>query len=90
MSNIKGENNSGTIWSDYETEDYAFWKENVTNKIWWVERKKEPVRGPLEFTFDFKKIYNAWSDYPDKLTKEENETFDKENPFWADFFRERT
>ena len=69
-SNIQDENNSGTIWSDYETEEYAFWKENVTNKIWWVERKKEPVRSPLESTFDFKKIYNASSDYPDKLTKE--------------------
>ena len=85
----KKQSDSETIWSDYETEDYAFWKENEADKIWWVERKKEPVRGPLEFTFDLKKIYNAWSDYPDKMTKEEKEIFDKEQPFWRDMFKNR-
>jgi len=27
-----------------------------------------------------------FEDYPKKFTKEEKELFDKENPFWADFF----
>ena len=30
-----------------------------------------------------KKIFNFWEDYPQNLTKEEKELFDKEKPFWA-------
>ena len=85
----KTEGTSETIWSDYETDEYAFWKENETDRIWWVERKKDPVRGPLEFTYDFKKIYNAWSDYPDEMTKEEKEIFDRGQPFWRDMLKVR-
>ena len=28
-------------------------------------------------------------DYPYKLTKEQKQFFDKENPEWADFFKDR-
>jgi hypothetical protein len=28
-------------------------------------------------------------DYPDAMAKEEVEIFDKENPYWANFFAER-
>ena len=41
------------------------------------------------FTFDKKKIYYLYTDYPNKLTPEEKEIFDKENPFWVDFFSEK-
>lgn len=85
----KMEDTSETIWSDYETDEYAFWKENETDRIWHVYRKKDPVRGPYEITFDFKKIYNAWSDYPDKMTKKEKEIFDSEQPFWRDMLKGR-
>lgn len=35
------------------------------------------------------KIYNLFKDYPYNLTSEEKEIFDKENPYWADFFKDR-
>lgn len=45
--------------------------------------------GPMLISFDKKKVYNLWQDYPHNMTKEEVELFDKENPFWADFFKDR-
>ena len=38
---------------------------------------------------DKKKFYNLFEDYPHNMTLEEVEIFDKENPFWADFFSDR-
>ena len=46
-------------------------------------------KGAREFTFDGKKIYNLFRDYPYNLTKEEKELFDKENPYWTEFFKDR-
>ena len=45
--------------------------------------------GEMNFTFDGKKIFNLFQDYPHELTKEQKALFDKENPFWADFFKDR-
>ena len=39
--------------------------------------------------FDKKKIFNLFADYPHALTAEQKRIFDKENPFWADFFAYR-
>ena len=66
---------------------YNFIKNNPKDKIWWVD---DPERiGEWLFSFDKKKIYNMFSDYPDKLNKDQIELFDKENPEWADFFSDR-
>ena len=41
------------------------------------------------FSFDKKVKFNLFRDYPYKLTLEQKEIFDKENPYWADFFKDR-
>lgn len=34
---------------------------------------REKSVGPIEITFDFKKIYNLWQDYPQNMSREEVE-----------------
>lgn len=60
---------------------------NEQNTFHWVSSDKI---GEFLFTFDGKEIFNMYEDYPYKLTKEQKEIFDKENPFWADYFSYRT
>lgn len=62
-------------------------KNNPTDKIWWVDTSDRD--GVWEFTFDKKEVFNMFADYPHKLTPEQKAIFDKENPFWADFFSDR-
>lgn len=64
-----------------------FYKENENDKIWWVENLDSV--GEFLFSFDKKKIYNLFEDYPHNLTKEEKKIFDKENPYWVNFFKDR-
>lgn len=64
-----------------------FYKENSTDSIWWVDTSDQD--GVFLFSFDKKKVYNLFADYPHKLTAQEKEIFDKENPYWADFFKDR-
>lgn len=64
-----------------------FYKQNETDKIWWVD---DGSIGNLAVSFDRKKIYYIFRDYPWKFSKEEKELFDKENPFWAKSLRGRT
>ena len=64
-----------------------FYKNKKADKIWWVNNG---TIGIWEFTFDKKTIFQMFSDYPYKLTKEQKEIFDRENPFWADFFKDRS
>lgn len=64
-----------------------FYKQNENDKVWWTD--KLDTVGEFLFSFDQKKIYNLFADYPYNLTKEEKEIFDKENPYWKDFFEDR-
>lgn len=63
---------------------YDFYKENDTDRIWWVDTVDNI--GLYLFSFDRKKIYNLFSDYPHKLSAEEKRIFDEENPYWKAFF----
>lgn len=62
-------------------------KNNPADSIWWVDTSDKD--GVFEFSFDQKEIFNMFADYPHKLTAEQKKIFDKENPFWADFFSDR-
>ena len=62
-----------------------FYKKNPKDKIWWVDNGSE-VKGEMVFSFDKKKLYNLFRDYPQNLSKEEKEIFDSENEFWKEFF----
>lgn len=64
-----------------------FYKNNPSDKIWWVSDIDKV--GRFLFSFDKKKVFNLFADYPHKLTAEQKAIFDKENPFWADFFKDR-
>lgn len=65
-----------------------FYKQKPTDKIWNVDHIG--VDGELLYSFDKKHILNLWTDYPQKFTPAQKALFDKENPFWADFFKDRT
>ena len=64
-----------------------FYKKNENDSIYWIDNLE--VLGEHLFSFDKKKVYNLFRDYPYKLTKEEKEIFDKENPYWKEFFADR-
>lgn len=67
-----------------------FYKENPTDKVWWVETPDEETKeGEFLFSIDKKKVYNLFADYPHNLTKEDKAIFDAENPFWVEFFSHR-
>lgn len=72
---------------DLNNSKYEFYKNNDNDQIWWVENVD--TVGEHLFTFDKKNIFNLFKDYPYKLTKEEKEIFDKENSYWAEYFKER-
>lgn len=61
-----------------------WYKEKPTDKVWWLDNSSE-VKGEFVFSFDKKEKFYLYRDYH-KLTKEQKAIFDKENPFWAEFF----
>ncbi|MBQ3991193.1 MAG: hypothetical protein II630_10095 [Bacteroidales bacterium] len=64
-----------------------FYKNNETDVIYWVDDPE--TKGEFLFSFDQEQVFNLFEDYPWKLTKEQKRIFDKENPYWADFFKDR-
>ena len=66
----------------------SYWeKQNEDDKIWWfVDLNKT---GEFVFSFDKKTKFNLFADYPKNLTPEQKRIFDEENPFWAEFFKDR-
>lgn len=64
-----------------------FYKNEDTDQIWWVD--EIGTYGKHLFSFDKKEIFNLFADYPWKLTPEQKEIFDRENPYWKEFFKDR-
>lgn len=66
----------------------SYTRESPNSKVWWLANYD--VDGEFVISFDKKHNLNLFADYPYKFTKEQKEIFDKEYPFWADFFKWRT
>jgi len=64
-----------------------FYKNNPGDKIWWVNNPE--TVGEWLFSFDKKKVFNMFADYPHNLTAEQKAIFDKENPYWKEYFSDR-
>ena len=64
-----------------------FYKNKPEDVIWWVYNPE--VKGQWLFSFDKKKIFNMFRDYPYELTSEQKTIFDRENSYWADFIKDR-
>jgi len=65
-----------------------WFKNDATDHIWWLDNGNE-VKGEFIFSFDKKTEFNLFADYPHKLTAEQVALFDKENPYWANYFAYR-
>ena len=66
-------------------EDRYFYKKKRDNKVWWLKEQG----GEHKFSFDKEIVYNLMTDYPDKLTPEQKEIFDNENPYWVKYFQNK-
>lgn len=64
--------------------DYPWYKRRLFDKVWWKDMPG--IDGDFIFSFDKKKEYNLFRDYPDALSERELAIFNKENRFWVDFF----
>lgn len=64
-----------------------FYKNNPSDRVMWINNFD--AIGEFVFSFDGKKTYNLFADYPHNLTNEEKKIFDSENPQWAEYFRDR-
>lgn len=63
-------------------------KNNTEDIIWWLDNGAD-TKGEWVFSFDKKRRFNMFADYPWKLTPEQKEVFDRENPYRRDFFFSR-
>ena len=68
--------------------DKRYYKENENDVVWWL--LDPDATGKFVFSFDKETEFNLFADYPEKLTPEQKRIFDKENPRWAEFFKERS
>lgn len=59
-------------------------KNNTEDIIWWLDNRTD-TKGEWVFSFDKKRRFNMFADYPWKLTPEQKEIFDRGNPYWRGF-----
>lgn len=64
-----------------------WYKNDEKDQVWWKETPG--YIGEWLFSFDRKRIFNMFADYPHNLTPEQKQIFDEENPYWAEFFKDR-
>lgn len=62
-------------------------KTESSNKVKWLRNPQR--KGEFLFTFDGDRIFNLFRDYPHELSAEQRQIFDFENPYWADYFKDR-
>lgn len=62
-------------------------KHNKYYNFTWIDNPEKI--GEMLFTFDGKQVFNLFRDYPHALTAEQKQIFDSENPYWAEFFKDR-
>lgn len=65
----------------------VFYKNEPTDTIFWIDNPEN--KGEFLFTFDEKKIFNLFADYPHNLSVDQKAVFDKENPYWKYFLKDR-
>lgn len=65
-----------------------WYKDNETDVIWWLDNGND-VEGVHIFSFDKVTEYNLFADFPYKLTPDQVRIFINEQPFWANFFKDR-
>ena len=58
-----------------------WYKNETSDTIWWKETPDQI--GVWLFSFDKKRVFNLYADYPHNLTPEQKAIFDRENPEWA-------
>lgn len=63
-----------------------WYKKNKGDKVWWLD--SQDIGGHV-FSFNRLKKFNLFSDYPYKLSPKQKEIFDRENPYWKDYFKDR-
>ena len=68
--------------------EYEWYKNNPDDSVWWLDNYDRI--GEWVFSFDKEHTFNMFADYPHNLTPEQKKIFDGENPYWADFFKDRT
>lgn len=88
IEKMEAEEDTRVFYPSYLEGFSDFYKENERFQVWWID--KLDTIGEHLFSFDRKKIYNLFSDYPHNLTEEEVNIFNEENPYWKDFFKSRT
>lgn len=75
-----------TLSNEERLSEVKSWGRSEGDLIWWADTDGI---GAYYFSFDKKKVFSMWADYPYALTPEQKAIFDKENPYWADFFKSR-
>lgn len=65
----------------------SWYKNEESDLVWWKDTPD--TTGEWVFSFDKEKEYNLFADYPHNMTAEQVEILDKENPHWAEFFKDR-